>query len=142
MDYMDENLELLRQQMRMVTSEIIRNVHKRLDLAKQIGDVKSMRNIDVKDEKVEQEMRSMVTGLAGEIGMSNEFAQRLLNILLAESENIQAQKLLPKAQKQTHLGIFMRAKQLEASGKKIIHMEVGEPDSSGRRENSRRIIQA
>jgi aspartate aminotransferase len=74
----------------------------------------------------------MVMGLADEIGMSNEFALRLLNILLAESELVQEQKQQqqqpPKAPKQTHLAIFMRAKQLEASGKKIIHLEVGEPD--------------
>ncbi|MGI0049599.1 MAG: pyridoxal phosphate-dependent aminotransferase, partial [Nitrososphaera sp.] len=58
------------------------------------------------------------------------FALQLLNILLAESEQVQAQKQKQKGQKQTHLGIFMKAKQLEASGKKMIHMEVGEPDYS------------
>jgi aspartate aminotransferase len=50
--------------------------------------------------------------------------------LLTESEHVQVQKSLqkPVEKKQTHLGIFAKAKQLEASGKKIIHMEVGEPD--------------
>jgi len=124
-----EELESLRQQVRIITSEIMRNVHQRMDLARQIGEVKGRLGIDVKDEKVEQDIRSMVLALAGEIGMSNEFALRLLNVLLAESELVQAQKQPQKTvQKQTHLGIFMRAKQLEASGKKIIHMEVGEPD--------------
>lgn len=124
----NEELETLRRQVRNVTSEIMRNVHQRMELARQIGEVKGRLGIDVKDEKVEQDIRAMVLGLAGEIGMSNEFALRLLNILLAESELVQAQKQPQKAAKQTHLGIFMRAKQLEASGKKIIHMEVGEPD--------------
>lgn len=132
-DAKNEDLELLRKQVRNTTSEIIRSVHRRIELAKQIGDIKSRFGMDIKDEKVEQEIRSMVIGLADEIGMNNEFALRLLNILLAESELVQEQKQqqqqpLTKAPKQTHLAIFMRAKQLEASGKKIIHMEVGEPD--------------
>ena len=73
-------------------------------------------------------MRVML--LANEIGMSGEFALQLLNILLAESENVQVEKHPQNAvvQKQTHISIFSKAKQLEASGKKIIHMEVGEPD--------------
>jgi len=125
----NEELESLRQQVRIITSEIMRNVHKRMELARQIGEVKGRLGIDVKDEKVEQDIRAMVLKIAGEIGMGDEFALRLLNILLAESELVQAQKQPQKTvQKQTHLSIFMRAKQLEASGKKIIHMEVGEPD--------------
>jgi aspartate aminotransferase len=44
---------------------------------------------------------------------------------------VQAQKSEQKTvEKQTHLSIFSKARQLEASGKKIIHMEVGEPDYS------------
>ena len=60
--------------------------------------------------------------------VSDEFSLRLLNILLAESESVQAQNRQRQPDMQTHLGIFMKAKQLEAAGKKIIHMEVGEPD--------------
>jgi aspartate aminotransferase len=97
-------------------------------LAKQIGEIKNSLGIDVKDEKVEQEIRLMVLSLADEIGMGRDFALQLLNVLLEESEQVQVQKRLQKRQKQTHFGIFMKAKQLEASGKKIIHMEVGEPD--------------
>ena len=68
--------------------------------------------------------------LAEEIGMSKEFASQLLNILFTESEDVQVQKnpQKPAEKKLTHLGIFAKAKQLEASGKEIIHMEVGEPD--------------
>ena len=123
-----EELESFRRQVRNVTSEIMRNVHQRMEFARQIGEVKGRLGIDVKDEKVEQDIRTMVLDLADEIGMSNEFALRLLNILLAESELVQAKGQPKKVQMQTHLGIFMRAKQLEAAGKKIIHLEVGEPD--------------
>src|SRR5690349_7332819 len=91
-DEKKEDLESLRKEVRNVTSEIMRSAHRRIELAKQIGGIKSRRSIDIKDEKVEQEIRSMVMGLAGEVGMSNEFALRLLNILLAESELVQEQE--------------------------------------------------
>jgi aspartate aminotransferase len=42
--------------------------------------------------------------------------------LLNESVKVQSNN------KQTHLSIFLKAKSLEQEGKKIIHMEVGEPD--------------
>jgi aspartate aminotransferase len=124
----NEELDSLRSEVRDVTSEIMRNIQKRMELAKQIGEIKGRLGIDVKDERVEQEIRAMVLSLAGEIGMSDEFALRLLNILLAESESVQGQNREQQPQMQTHLGIFMKAKQLEAAGKKIIHMEIGEPD--------------
>lgn len=126
----NEELESLRRQVRDITAQIMRNVHQRMELAKQIGEIKSRLGIDVGDEKVEYDIRTMVMSLADEMGMGRDFALQLLNILLAESEQVQAQKRQKSGQKQTHLGIFMKAKQLEALGKKIIHMEVGEPDYS------------
>jgi aspartate aminotransferase len=131
MDNKNEELELLRDKVRDVTTQIMCNVQQRIDLAKKIGEIKSRLGIDIRDEKVEHEVRMNVMLLAEEIGMSGEFALQLLNILLAESENVQVEKHPQKTvQKQTHLSIFAKAKQLEASGKKIIHMEVGEPDYS------------
>jgi aspartate aminotransferase len=131
MDNTNEELELLRDKVRDVTTQIMCNVQQRIELAKKIGEIKSRLGIDIRDEKVEHEVRRRVMLLANEIGMSSEFALQLLNILLAESENVQVEKHPQKAvQKQTHLSIFAKAKQLEASGKKIIHMEVGEPDYS------------
>lgn len=126
----EKELEELRGQIRAVTSDIIKRVQERMALAEQVGDVKSRLGIDIKDEKVEQEIRLMVIKQAEETGMSREFALRLLNVLLTESEAVQAQKRPQnnKAPRQTHLGIFQKAKQLEASGKRIIHLEVGEPD--------------
>jgi aspartate aminotransferase len=131
MDNTNEELDILRDKVRGVTTEIMRVVQQRIELARKIGEVKSRLGIDIKDEKVEHEIRMRVMLLAQEIGMSTEFALQLLNILLVESEHVQAQKSSQKGvEKQTHLGIFSKAKQLEATGKKIIHMEVGEPDYS------------
>jgi aspartate aminotransferase len=129
MDNTNEELDRLRDEVRAVTTQIMRAVQHRIELARKIGEVKSRLDMDIKDEKVEHEIRMRVMLLAEEIGMSTEFALQLLNILLAESQQVQVQNSLQKTvEKQTHLGIFSKAKQLEASGKKIIHMEVGEPD--------------
>ena len=131
MDKPNKELDILRDKIRAVTIEIMQAVQQRLELARNIGEVKSRLGIDVKDEKVENEIRRNVMLLAEDIGMSTEFALQLLNVLLAESEHVQVQKSTQKpAEKQTHLSIFSKARQLEASGSKIIHMEVGEPDYS------------
>ncbi|MGI0039938.1 MAG: chorismate mutase, partial [Nitrososphaera sp.] len=124
----NDELESLRLQIRAITSDIMQKVQQRMELARQVGEVKGRLGIDVRDEKVENEIRMMVTRQAQETGMSGEFALRLLNILLKESESIQGLKRPPAPQKMTHLGIFQKAKQMEASGIKIIHLEVGEPD--------------
>jgi aspartate aminotransferase len=131
MDNTQEDLDILRDKVRGVTIQIMRAVQERMELARKIGEVKSRLGIDIKDEKVENDIRMTVMSLAEEIGMSTEFALQLLNVLLAESEQVQVQKSEQRVvEKQTHLSIFSKARQLEASGKKIIHMEVGEPDYS------------
>jgi aspartate aminotransferase len=127
----NKELDILRDKVRSVTTEIMRAAQERLELARKIGEVKSRLGIDIRDEKVEDEVRLRVILLAEEIGMSGEFALQLLNLLLAESEHVQRERSVQKVvEKQTHLAIFSRAKQLEAMGKNIIHMEVGEPDYS------------
>jgi aspartate aminotransferase len=120
-------LDSLRVKIRTLTSEIMAKVQERTELARQVGEIKGRLGIDVKDEKVEQEICSMVARQALESGMDKKFALRLLNILLQESEEVQA-KNRPQKIRQTHLGIFRKAKQMEAAGKRIIHLEVGEPD--------------
>lgn len=131
LDNTNEELNILRDKVRSVTTEIMHAAHERIELARKIGEVKNRFGIDIRDEKVEEEVRLRVILIAKEIGMNGEFALQLLNLLLSESEQVQREKTLQKSvEKQTHLAIFSRAKQLEATGKKIIHMEVGEPDYS------------
>jgi aspartate aminotransferase len=103
-------------------------VHERMQISRQIGEIKNRLNMEVNDEKVEQDIRKSILKLSKEIGMDTKFCGRLLNILLMESVRLQQNQQIGELHRQTHLGIFMKAKQLEAIGKKIIHMEVGEPD--------------
>ena len=63
-----------------------------------------------------------VITLCNDLDFDESIATRFLNFLLNESVKIQSDN------KQTHLSIFLKAKSMELEGKKIIHMEVGEPD--------------
>ena len=60
--------------------------------------------------------------LCKEIGLNERTGLAALNFLLNESIKVQS------SVKKTHLSIFLKAKEMERDGKKIIHMEVGEPD--------------
>lgn len=115
-----DDLEQLRREMREVTAEIMKHVKKRMEIAKKIGDIKSKRGLDVLDERAEEELRSFIMKLCSQIGLEPDLGARLLNILLNESARVQTKK--------TPTAVFMKAKQLESEGKKIIHLEVGEPD--------------
>lgn len=104
------------------TLEIIRLLKKRMDISSEIGRLKQDLKLSITDEQRESEIRKKVTDLCGEIGLEKRFALRLLNLMLNESVVAQS------THKQTHLSLFVKAKDLERQGKKIIHMEVGEPD--------------
>ena len=104
------------------TLEIIKLLKKRVDISKQIGGVKSNLGIGITDERRESRLRTKVLELCKEIGLDESIAIRSLNFLFNESVKIQS------SNKQTHLSVFLKAKDLERQGKKIIHMEVGEPD--------------
>jgi aspartate aminotransferase len=76
----------------------------------------------VTDEEREDELRNQVAKLCKEIDFDQSTASKFLNLLLNESVKVQSDN------KQTHLSMFLKAKALEEEGKKIIHLEVGEPD--------------
>jgi len=105
-----------------VTLEMIKLLKTRTDIAKEIGEVKKNMGKVVTDELREDNLRAKVIALCKNIGLDEAIATRYLNFLLNESIKVQS------TNKQTHLSIFLKAKSLEQQGKKIIHMEVGEPD--------------
>lgn len=122
-----QNLDYLREEMQNITNQIIKLVHDRMEVAKKIGNIKQQLKIEIEDEKVEHDIKKTVLKLTKDIGMDVEFSGRLLNLLLSESVKLQnVQNNSNKSS--THIAIFMKAKELEKTGKKIIHMEVGEPD--------------
>ncbi|MCH9657336.1 aminotransferase class I/II-fold pyridoxal phosphate-dependent enzyme [archaeon] len=112
----------LRNKMDEVTLEMIKLLKTRTCIAKEIGEVKKNTGKGITDESRENNLRGKVISLCNEIELDEAIATKFLNFLLNESVKVQS------ANKQTHLSIFLKAKSLEQQGKKIIHMEVGEPD--------------
>jgi aspartate aminotransferase len=121
-------LEKLRDEMRNVTADIIKLVQKRMSIASEIGNIKDNLMMKIEDISVEQDIARYVRELGTQFGLNNEFIGKLLNLLLLESINIQKAKTSKKEAKLDHMAMFLKAKQLESEGKKIIHLEVGEPD--------------
>ncbi len=112
----------LRNKMDEVTLQMIKLLKSRTDIAKEIGEVKKNIGKGVTDETREDNLRGKVISLCQEIGLDEKIATKFLNFMLNESIKVQS------SNKQTHLSIFLKAKELEQQGKNIIHMEVGEPD--------------
>lgn len=121
-------LEKLRDDMRIVTADIVKLVQKRMSIASEIGNIKDNLMMKIEDISVEQDIARYVHELGTQFGLNNEFIGKLLNLLLLESINIQKAKTSKKEAKLDHMAMFLKAKQLESEGKKIIHLEVGEPD--------------
>ena len=116
------DIDNLRDKIDEITLEMINLLKKRSEIVKKIGIIKKDLGLSVTDEKREENLRSKVISLCKEIDIDESVGTRFLNFLLNESIKIQT------TNKQTHLSIFLKAKTLEEQGKKIIHMEVGEPD--------------
>lgn len=116
------DIENLRNQMDEVTLEMIKLLKSRTLIAKEIGEIKKNIGKGVTDEIRENNLRGKVISLCNSIKLDETIATKFLNFLLNESVKVQS------INKQTHLSIFLKAKSLEEKGKKIIHMEVGEPD--------------
>lgn len=116
------DIDKLRDQMDKITLEMIRLLKDRADISKQIGNLKNNLRLNITNEERENQLRTKVISLSKEMGLDEKIATMFLNFLLNESIKIQS------VNKQTHLSVFLKAKSLEQQGKKIIHMEVGEPD--------------
>ncbi|MFQ5440074.1 MAG: aminotransferase class I/II-fold pyridoxal phosphate-dependent enzyme [Nitrosopumilaceae archaeon] len=112
----------LRTKMDEITIDMIKMLKTRTEIAKEIGEIKKSAGKIVTDESREDHLRTKILVLCKELNFDEAIATKFLNFLLNESIKVQTNN------KQTHLSIFLKAKSLEEEGKKIIHMEVGEPD--------------
>ena len=116
------DIEKLRDEMEKITADMLKLLKSRTDIAKEIGNLKNQQGRVVTDESREDELRNKMMKACDEIGFDQTLAIRFLNFLLNESVKVQS------SEAQTHLTIFLKAKELEREGKDIIHLEVGEPD--------------
>ena len=117
-------IDELRKKMEDITLEMIKLLETRTNIAAKIGKIKNDLSINVTDEKRETELREKIITECKNINLDEKIGTRFLNFLLNESVKVQSKN------SQTHLTIFLKAKEMESNGKKIIHLEVGEPDFS------------
>lgn len=116
------DIDKWRDKMDRITFDMLKLLRERNDTAKEIGNLKNNLGLGITNEERENQLRTKVQSLCKEIGLDEKMGLTMLNFLLNESVKIQS------TNKQTHLSVFLKAKTLEKQGKKIIHMEVGEPD--------------
>ena len=115
-------LEELRKKIEEITIEMLTLLKTRTEIAQEIGKIKNKEGMSVSNESREDELRELVKRQCKEIDFDSNTALKFLNFLLNESVKVQS------SESKTHLAIFLKAKELEQKGKKIIHLEVGEPD--------------
>ncbi len=155
-----EKLDDLRYSMKTVTQQIVSLINQRMEIAKKIGEIKNELQLNVIDDKVEQDIKNYILFESKNKGLDPEFSGRILNLLINESVTIQNYEKNKKKLSgglsitnenktsllntnlkneyntsndikiRTHMDVFNKAKQMDYLGKKIIHMEVGEPDFS------------
>ena len=115
-------LDDLRTRMDEITVQMMHLLKERTDISSRIGAVKKQQDLRVHDKSREGSLRDMVLGTAADIGMSADVAGGFLNYLLSHSLKVQSDGA------PSHLAVFRRAKEMERTGKRVIHMELGEPD--------------
>ncbi len=118
------DIDEMREKIKKVTLDMVDLLQVRTDMVEELGQAKIRAGKDITDEAQEDNIRRSIVKRCDSIGLDEGLALRFLNFLLDESYRVQSRK------KGTHMEIFLKAKTLEAQGKKIIHMEVGEPDFS------------
>ena len=115
-------IEELRKKIEVITIEMLSLLKTRTEIAQEIGKIKNQQGMSVSNESREDELRELVKKTCQDINFDSNTALKFLNFLLNESIKVQS------STSNTHLAIFLKAKELEQQGKKIIHLEVGEPD--------------
>ena len=115
-------LEELRKKIEEITIEMLFLLKTRTEISQEIGKIKNKQGMSVSNESREDELRELIKNQCKKIDFDTNTALKFLNFLLNESVKVQS------SESKTHLAIFLKAKELEQQGKKIIHLEVGEPD--------------
>src|SRR5919107_5767835 len=93
-----EKLDSLRYSMKITTQQIISLINERMEIAKKIGQIKQELNLDIIDDKIEQEIKSYILKESDKKVLDPEFAGRMINLLINESINIQKSGINRKIQ--------------------------------------------
>jgi len=125
------DLDNLRKEIEEVTTEIFQLVGKRFALAQKVAQSKMKKGLPVEDVDAERKLKEIISKKCKAYGVDLDFGLRLLNLLIEESKNIQKdiiRKTEEKASFSTPYEVFAEAKKLERTGRRLIRLDVGEPD--------------
>jgi len=129
MEQSGSELQGLREEVAETTKEIIKQVARRIELAKRIGQVKSRDSLPIDNERVEDALLEEVLQECKELGLDEQLGTKILATLLAESKKAQRSQGSAKAQPLiTPMVMMAKATEIEKKGKKLIRLDVGEPD--------------
>ncbi len=126
---MNQHLQLdtLRSEIEKVTLEIISLTARRRKLVSQVVKEKQEFGIPVVNLNVEKKLREAVIERCRLEQIDSAASLRLLNQLIIESVQKQEAILQPSVVPNAY-SILMKARAMELAGRKIVHLEVGEPD--------------
>lgn len=120
-------LHNLRSDIERITLSIIDLVGQRNALVHDVAREKLRISSPLVNPSVERQIRAAVSDRCRLSGVDAGFGQRLLNQLMEESIRLQTDTSPPESTYDGH-ALFTCAKDMESSGKRVIHLEVGEPD--------------
>ncbi len=123
----ESQLEELRAQIQSITLDIVSLAGNRTNLARAVGKMKYRMDVPVVNHAVEENLRASVIRLCEKENHDSAFAMRILNLLIAEAKSVQDQTPQSLADTSAYT-TWIRARELENSGRHVVHLEIGEPD--------------
>lgn len=122
----EEELARLRGDVALKTTEIIRLIGERNNLAERIGRVKKSRGIPLDDEKVEDKLLREVLLEGEKRGVERQLVVKILSSLISEAKRVQG--LDSGGGRASPMSVLTKVVKLQREGKKVIRLDVGEPD--------------
>ncbi|TFG97341.1 aminotransferase class I/II-fold pyridoxal phosphate-dependent enzyme [Candidatus Thorarchaeota archaeon] len=126
---MNQNLQLdsLRAEIQKVTLDIVSLTEQRRKLVQQVAKEKLANGIPLVNLDVEKNLRLAVIERCQDEQLDPKAALRLLNQLIIDSVQKQ-EAILESSTVPNAYSSLMKARDMERTGRKVIHLEVGEPD--------------
>jgi aspartate aminotransferase len=121
-----KELARLRGEVALKTIEIIRLIAERNSLAERIGSVKRSEGLSIDDEKVEDELLREVLREGEKRGVERQLVVKILSSLVSEAKRVQG--LDPGGGGASPMSVLTKVVTLQREGKKVMRLDVGEPD--------------
>ena len=100
-----EEVNILRNDMKEITSQIMQLVNQRMEIARKIGTIKTNLDLDIIDDKVELGIKSHLFSNSEYLNLDPEFSGRIVNMLTNESiriQNLEKNKVKVRTEKINH----------------------------------------